>query len=176
MYKRQRYCWTEKERDTISAEFGKGVHIPVSYTHLAVLLGVEVDDLVDDRRAARGVEILPVSYTHLKDPVKIGERLDVVEKFVRDADLADVVREQVALVGDMERIASRIAAARVTPRELVQLKNSLFAVELLKAALESTDDAQLHALAGQIDLLEGVRDRIAREIYPDPVSYTHLLL
>ena len=97
----------------------------------------------------------------IKDPVKIGERLDVVEKFVRDADLADVVREQVALVGDMERIASRIAAARVTPRELVQLKNSLFAVELLKAALESTDDAQLHALAGQIDLLEEVRDRIA---------------
>ena len=72
----------------------------------------------------------------IKDPVKIGERLDVVDKFVRDADLADVVREQVALVGDMERIASRIAAARVTPRELVQLKNSLFAVELLKAALE----------------------------------------
>ena len=100
----------------------------------------------------------------IKDPVKIGERLDVVDKFVRDADLADVVREQVALVGDMERIASRIAAARVTPRELVQLKNSLFAVELLKAALESTDDAQLHALAGQIDLLEGVRDRIAREL------------
>ena len=95
----------------------------------------------------------------IKDPVKIGERLDVVEKFVRDADLADVVREQVALVGDMERIASRIAAARVTPRELVQLKNSLFAVELLKAALESTDDAQLHALAGQIDLLEGIRRR-----------------
>ncbi len=106
----------------------------------------------------------------IKDPVKIGERLDVVDKFVRDADLADVVREQVALVGDMERIASRIAAARVTPRELVQLKNSLFAVELLKAALESTDDAQLHALAGQIDLLEGVRDRIAREIYPDPLN------
>ena len=62
----------------------------------------------------------------IKDPVKIGERLDVVDKFVRDADLADVVREQVALVGDMERIASRIAAARVTPRELVQLKKLAF--------------------------------------------------
>ena len=86
--------------------------------------------------------------------MQINKRLDVVERFVKDADLADTVREQVALVGDMERIASRIAAARVTPRELVQLKNSLFAIELLKAALESTDDAQLHALAGQIDLLE----------------------
>ena len=89
---------------------------------------------------------------------------------IEDADLADTVREQVALVGDMERIASRIAAARVTPRELVQLKNSLFAVELLKAALESTDDDRLHALAAQIDLMTGVRDRIAREIYPDPLN------
>ena len=101
---------------------------------------------------------------------EINERLDVVGHFVEDADLADTVREQVALVGDMERIASRIAAARVTPRELVQLKNSLFAVELLKAALESTDDDRLHALAAQIDLMTGVRDRIAREIYPDPLN------
>ena len=100
----------------------------------------------------------------IKDPAKINERLDVVERFTKEADLADAVREQVAMVGDLERIASRIAAQRVTPRELVQLKNSLAAIETLKAALESTDDAQLHALAGQIDLLEGVRDRIAREL------------
>lgn len=56
----------------------------------------------------------------VKDTVQINERLDVVGHFIEDADLADTVREQVALVGDMERIASRIAAARVTPRELVQ--------------------------------------------------------
>ena len=58
----------------------------------------------------------------IKDPVRINERLDVVERFIKDADLADVIREQVALVGDLERIAGRIAAQRVTPRELVQLK------------------------------------------------------
>ncbi len=102
----------------------------------------------------------------IKDPVRINERLDVVGHFIEDADLADTVREQVALVGDMERIASRIAAARVTPRELVQLKNSLFAVELLKAALESTDDDRLHALAAQIDLMTDVRNRIARRYTP----------
>ena len=104
----------------------------------------------------------------IKDPARINERLDVVERFIRDADLADVIREQVALVGDLERIAGRIAAQRVTPRELVQLKNSLGAIETLKAALESTDDNRLHALAEQIDVLAEVRDRIAREIYPDP--------
>ena len=59
----------------------------------------------------------------VKDPVQINKRLDVVGHFIEDADLADTVREQVALVGDMERIASRIAAARVTPRELVQRSN-----------------------------------------------------
>ena len=104
----------------------------------------------------------------IKDPAKINERLDVVERLIKDADLADVIREQVSLVGDLERIAGRIAAQRVTPRELVQLKNSLGAIETLKAALESTDDDRLHALAEQIDPLAEVRERIAREIYPDP--------
>ena len=65
---------------------------------------------------------------------------------MEDSDLAEAVGEQVSLIGDLERIASRIAAARVTPRELVQLKNSLAAIELLKAILESTDDGNLHRL------------------------------
>ena len=104
----------------------------------------------------------------IKDPEQINRRLDVVERFTKDAELADAVREQVSLVGDLERIAGRISAQRVTPRELVQLKNSLTAIETLKATLESTDDERLHALASQIDLLSEVRDRIAHEIYPDP--------
>ena len=104
----------------------------------------------------------------IKDPEQINRRLDVVERFTQDTELADAVREQVSLVGDLERIAGRISAQRVTPRELVQLKNSLTAIETLKAALESTDDERLQSLASQIDLLTEVRDRIAREIYPDP--------
>nr|WP_122120897.1 DNA mismatch repair protein MutS [Alistipes megaguti] len=104
----------------------------------------------------------------IKDPEQINRRLDVVERFTKDAELADAIREQVSLVGDLERIAGRISAQRVTPRELVQLKNSLTAIETLKAALESTDDERLQSLASQIDLLTEVRDRIAHEIYPDP--------
>lgn len=104
----------------------------------------------------------------IKDPAKIAERLDIVERFTTDPDLSDTVREQVAQVGDLERIASRIAAQRVTPRELVQLKNSLSAIELLKAAVESTDCKPLHALAERIDPMTAIRDRIAAEIYPDP--------
>lgn len=106
----------------------------------------------------------------IKDPDRIGERLDVVETFTREQDLSDAVREEVAQMGDLERIASRIAAGRVTPRELVQLKTSLTAIETLKAALESTDNDRLHELAERIDTLTAVRDRIAREVYPDPLN------
>lgn len=106
----------------------------------------------------------------IMDPAKINQRLDVVERFVTDADLADAVREQIAMIGDVERIGSRIAAARVTPRDMVQLKNSLGAVETLKALMESTDDDMLHLLASNIDPLVEVRERIAREVYPDPYN------
>ena len=99
---------------------------------------------------------------------KIARRQDAVETFVKDRRFAETVAEQIACIGDLERIASRIASLRVTPRELVQLKNSLQAIELLKAALESTDIEVMHALAASIEPLVEVRERLAREIYPDP--------
>ncbi len=104
----------------------------------------------------------------IRDPRRINERLDVVEYFMKEMDFADAVREEVSTIGDLERIASRIAAQRVTPRELVQLKNSLTSVETLKAALDSTDNEQFLVMSRGIDPLTAVRDRLAREIYPDP--------
>lgn len=104
----------------------------------------------------------------IMDTAEIDRRLDVVELLVGEEDLAEAMREQIALIGDVERIGSRIAAARVTPRDLVQLKNSLAAVETLKALMESTDDEMMHRIAAGIDPLAEVRERLAREIYPDP--------
>ena len=104
----------------------------------------------------------------IRDPERINERLDVVEHLMKEAELTETVRDQVAQVGDLERIGSRIAAARVTPRELVQLKNSLVAIEQLKEAIGATECAPLQQMAEQIDTLTEVRDRISREIYPDP--------
>lgn len=106
----------------------------------------------------------------IKDPAKLNARLDVVEYFTKNDEFAEAVREQIALVGDLERIAGRISAQRVTPRELVQLRQALAAIETLKAALESTDQQRLHTLAAAIDPLAEIRDRIGREIYPDPVN------
>ena len=104
----------------------------------------------------------------LMDISKIRLRQDIVEKFVKDADFADAMREQIALVGDLERIASRIATERVTPRELVQLKHSLAAVDVIAALMNSTDDDALHRIASTIDPLEAVRTRLETEIFPDP--------
>ena len=104
----------------------------------------------------------------IKEPVRINERLDIVELLTREGEFAEALREQLEAVGDLERIGSRIAAARITPRELVQLKNSLSAVETLKVLLQSTDADRLHQLAERIDPLTEVRDRLAHDIYPDP--------
>lgn len=106
----------------------------------------------------------------IMDIDKINKRLDIVEVFVNDTELADAMGEQVAMIGDIERIGSRIADNRVTPRELVQLKNSLAAIDTLKSIMESTDKDCLHALAQNIDTLSAVRERIAHDIYPDPLN------
>ena len=104
----------------------------------------------------------------LMDIEKIKVRQDIVEKLVLDSDFAEAMREQIALVGDLERIASRIATQRVTPRELIQLKHSLAAIEIVRALMESTDNNALHTIASTIDNLTPIRERLEREIYPDP--------
>ncbi len=99
---------------------------------------------------------------------RIEARQDLVEIFVDSRDLAEEVEEQISLIGDMERIASRVATQRVTPRELVQLKSSLDALSHLKSLFYSTDREPLHKQADRIDPLGELRDRLASEIYPDP--------
>ena len=101
---------------------------------------------------------------------RIKRRHDIVECLTMDSDIAAALREQISAVGDLERISSRIAAGRVLPRELVQLKNSLSAVETLKALLESTDKDCLHDIAAQIDPLSNLQQRLAHDIYPDPAN------
>ena len=104
----------------------------------------------------------------LRDVQRIERRQQVVEALVADEELLEALRDRIAEMGDLERIAARIAAARVLPRELVQLKASLEALEGLAMLLASTDRAELHELAAGLDPLTEMHDRIARDIYPDP--------
>lgn len=104
----------------------------------------------------------------LMDVKKIAARQDVVEKYVSDSDFAQSMRDQLSLVADLERIASRIATERITPRELIQLKHSLRALEMVKALMESTDCDALIQLAERVDPLMDVVKRLESDIYPDP--------
>ncbi len=104
----------------------------------------------------------------LRSVERISARHDLVETFFGDRTLAEAVEEQIALIGDLERIASRVATQRVTPRELVQLKSSLDSLSLLKSIFESTDIGPLHTQAARIDPLVELHDRLASSIFPDP--------
>ncbi len=104
----------------------------------------------------------------IRNVERINRRLDVVSALVMDRDLATNIEEQVALIGDVERIAARVAAQRVAPRELVQLKSSLEAIENLKSILAGADIEILRNIADSIDPLIEVRERLASDILPDP--------
>ena len=106
----------------------------------------------------------------LRSKERIEHRHDVVQAIMRDSEVAEALREQIASMGDVERMASRIAAGRILPRELVQLKSSLTAMEMLKALLDSTSSEALHAIADRIDPLTTLRDMLATTIYPDPAN------
>ena len=127
----------------------------------------------------------------LKDVQPINDRLDVVEYFFREPSFRYLAEEQLSQIGDLERIISKVAVGRVSPREVVQLKNALVAIQPIKKALESDLSAMgepdassapesyaaaqsqplpssLRQLASQLTLCEELRDRIAREVQPNP--------
>ena len=104
----------------------------------------------------------------LKDKKPIEERLDIVEYYFREPEFREIVEEQLHLIGDLERIIAKVAAGRVSPRELVQLKLALQAVEPIKIACENSNNDILKQIGAQIDCCKDIRDRIAREIVPEP--------
>ena len=104
----------------------------------------------------------------LKDVRQVTERQDTVECFFRQPEFRQLVDEQLHHLGDLERIVSRVAVGRVSPREVVQLKNALTALRPIKAACLDAQDASLQRLGAQLDLCEQLRERIAKEIQPDP--------
>ena len=103
----------------------------------------------------------------LKDVKQINNRLDVVEYFFKDRDGRELVKEQLELIGDMERLISKVAVGRITPRELVQLKNALGAIVPIKQLCQNADNAVLNALGEQLNPCKTIYERIEREINPD---------
>lgn len=104
----------------------------------------------------------------LKDVKPINERLDVVEYFFRDPAIRAVAHENMQRMGDLERIISRIAVGRVSPREVVQLKIALQAIEPLKTSCLAADNEALRRVGEMLNVCATLRDRIEREVQPDP--------
>lgn len=104
----------------------------------------------------------------LKDVTPIQQRLDVVDYFFKGPDFRQLVGEQFQRIGDLERIISKVAVGRVSPREVVQLKNALQALQPVKAACMKASNESLRRIGEQLQLCETIRDRIEHEIQPDP--------
>ncbi len=104
----------------------------------------------------------------LKEERPINERLNVVEYFFRHPDFKELIEEHLHLIGDLERIISKVAVGRVSPREVAQLKIALQAIEPIKEACEQADNASLNNIGEQLNLCLSIRERIAREIDNDP--------
>ncbi len=104
----------------------------------------------------------------LKEVLPIDERLDMVDYFFKDLNFQSTVDEQLHRMGDLERIASKIAVGRVTPREMVQLKWALSALKPIQEACLSADNAVIQRMGKQLYLCEHVRERIEKEIQNDP--------
>lgn len=131
--------------------------------------GTSLLSVIDRTTTAMGARLLKRWMVFpLKDKKPIEERLDIVEYYFREPDFRDTIEEQLRMVGDLERIISKVAAGRVSPRELVQLKVALQAVEPVKKACEASSNAILKQIGAQLDCCADIRDRIAREIVPEP--------
>lgn len=104
----------------------------------------------------------------LKDVQPINERLNVVEYFFRQPGFKELIEEQLHLIGDLERIISKVAVGRVSPREVVALKVALQAIEPIKAACMDADNVSLNHIGEQLNICQSIRDRIDKEIDNDP--------
>lgn len=104
----------------------------------------------------------------LKEAKAIEERLNVVENFFREPDLKTLLTQQLSLIGDLERIISKAAVGRITPREVVQLKVALTAIEPIKEAFLASGNQSLREIGEKLDPCTNIRDRIEKEIVADP--------
>ncbi len=125
-------------------------------------------DVLDQTISPMGARMLRRWITFpLKDPAQINSRLDVVEHFFREPDARDDLRELLGRIGDLERLTGKVAVGRVTPRELVQLRNALAAIGPIKEICAASDQQALRAMGDQLNPCDLIRQRIADEITDD---------
>ena len=131
--------------------------------------GVSLLDVIDRTTTAMGARMLKRwTVFPLMDVASINKRLDVVETFFRKPDFRQTVDDNLHRIGDMERIISKVAVGRVSPREVVQLKLALQAIIPIKTACLYSDNEEIRSIGERLNLCESLRERIEHEIQPDP--------
>ena len=131
--------------------------------------GTSLLDVIDHTICPMGARMLKRWIIFpLKDVQPINRRLDVVEYFFRQPDFKETVEDCLHRIGDLERIVSKAAVGRISPREVVQLKVALQAIEPIKMACLEADNESLRRIGEQLNLCVSIRDKIAREINNDP--------
>ncbi|MDO5334367.1 MAG: DNA mismatch repair protein MutS [bacterium] len=125
-------------------------------------------DVIDRTVSPMGARMLRrwVSFP-LKDPAKINARLDAIEYFFRNPEVRDAIVENLGSIGDLERLISKVATLRITPREVVQMRHALGAIEPVKQLLEQADCPTLRTLGEQLNPCAAIRSRIEKEIVDD---------
>ena len=131
--------------------------------------GTSLLDVIDKTISPMGARLLKRWVVFpLKDEKPINERLDVVEYFFREPDFKEFIEEKLQFIGDLERIVSKAAVGRISPREVVQLKVALQAIEPIKNACLNADNDSLRRIGEQLNLCLNIREKIAKEIKNDP--------
>ncbi|MBQ8423519.1 MAG: DNA mismatch repair protein MutS [Coprobacter sp.] len=130
--------------------------------------GKSLLDIIDRTISPMGARLLRRWITFpLKEVQPILDRQEVVEYFFRNPAAKELIDQQLSLVGDLERLISKVAVGRITPRETVQLRVSLAAIEPIRDCCAATDNDVLQRIAAQLNPCALIRDRIEREISPD---------
>ena len=131
--------------------------------------GISLLDVIDKTISPMGARLLKRWMVFpLRDEKQISERLDVVEYFFREPDFKGLIEDQLHQIGDLERIVSKAAVGRISPREMVQMKVALQAIEPIKEACMQADNESLKRIGDKLNLCIEARERIAREIQNDP--------
>jgi len=131
-------------------------------------------DIIDKTISPMGARMLRrwVAFP-LKDVKPINERLSVVEHFFKNPELKLLLEQNIALIGDLERIISKVAVGRINPREVVQLKVALQAIEPIKFACAQSENETLRKIADQLNACSNISGKIDAEISNDPPNFIH---
>ncbi len=130
---------------------------------------VTLSDVLDHTASPMGARLLRRWIVMpLKDRKSIQERLNVVDFFYNNRDLRDELIGQIKQVGDLERLISKIGLQKANPREIVQLKRALYAIEKLKELTDREDAEALRSISQQLDACTAIRDRIEQQLQAEP--------